>query len=106
MENVKSLCAKISVPLHDKVSAEKEQSGLTLNQYIEQIITEYYKLKEGEKTMSDKNVRTLAIQVSAELMDKLDAYLEKNGIKKKAFLTSLIEKVLEDAQKEQLNDEN
>ncbi|MFI3228438.1 MAG: 4-oxalocrotonate tautomerase [Clostridia bacterium] len=106
MENTKSLCAKISVPLHDKVSLKKEQSGLTLNQYIEQIITEYYKLKEGEKTMSDKNVRTLAIQVSAELMDKLDAYLEKNAIKKKAFLTSLIEKVLEDAEKEQLNDEN
>lgn len=105
MSETKSLCAKISVELHGKVTTEKEESGLTLNEYVEQLITEYYELKKGGKTMSNENIRTLAIQIPAELMDRLDAHLEKNGLKKKQFLTSLIIKVLEDAEKEELNKE-
>ncbi len=99
----KSLCAKISVELHNKITTEKEESGLTLNEYVEQLITEYYEVKKGGIKMANTEIRTLAVQISVDLMDRLDAHLEKRGLKKKQFLTSLIEKVLEDAEKEEQN---
>ena len=103
MTETKSLCAKISVDLHAKITTEKEESGLTLNEYVEQIITEYYELKKGGFKMANSEIRTLAVQISVDLMDRLDTYLDRKGLKKKQFLTSLIEKVLEDAEKEELN---
>ncbi len=42
MAETKSLCALIPIELHNKVTASKDESGLTLNQYVEKIITEYY----------------------------------------------------------------
>ena len=46
MADTKNLCAQIPLALHQKVYESKEQSGLTLNQYVTLLITEYYELKE------------------------------------------------------------
>ena len=46
----------------------------------------------------DNNIRTLAIQLDAELFGRLDDYLRKNGLKKKAFITGLIRRTLDDAE--------
>ncbi len=95
----KSLCAKISTELHAQITTEKEKLGIPLNEYIEQLIIEYYQLTKGETNMN-KEVRTLAIQVSPELMQRLDAYLNVTGIKKKMFLIQLLEHALDVKERE------
>lgn len=47
------------------------------------------------KNMSDS--RTMAIQISDELFERLKSYLKTNGISQKQFLTELIEKALDEA---------
>ena len=101
MGETKSLCAKIPVELHNKVREEQEKSGVTLNQYVEQIITEYYKMKEM-KPMSQ--TRTLALQISEELFTRIKKHVDSTPhLTQKAFITDLITKALdelENAEKE------
>jgi predicted DNA-binding protein len=94
MESTKNLCAQVPISLHEKIRAKQEQSGQTLSQYITQIITEYYE-RGTMKNMSDS--RTMAIQISDELFERLKSYLKTNGISQKQFLTELIEKALDEA---------
>ena len=94
MESTKNLCAQVPISLHEKIRAEQEQSGQTLSQYITQIITEYYE-RGTMKNMSDS--RTMAIQISDELFERLKSYLKTNGISQNQFLTELIEKALDEA---------
>lgn len=90
----KSLCAVINMELHKKITEEKEYRQLTLSEYMEQLLTEYYEMK-GKVTMTE-SIRTLAIQIPSELMDRLDTYLQERGLKKKVFLRKLIEDALDD----------
>lgn len=94
---IKNLCAPIPEELHSKVSAERERSGQTLGQYITWLITKFYEYEKGNVKMENGETRTLAIQISAELFDELDRYLEAHKLKKKAFLTDLIRKALDEA---------
>lgn len=51
MATTKNLCAQISLDLHQKISEGKEAAGLTTAQYITELLTEYFKMKEnGGKT--------------------------------------------------------
>ena len=61
---------------------------MTLGEYVEAMITEYYDWKDG-KIMTGE-MRTLAAQIPAELFDRLDRYLKERGIKKKDFLVDII----------------
>jgi hypothetical protein len=97
MEQTKNLCAQIPIELHERVRAGQAQSGKTLSDYITQILTEYY---NGGISMT---IRTLAVQISEELFQRLKAHLaqesERTGrkITQKEFLLSLIEQALEAA---------
>ena len=93
----KNLCAPIPEELHNKVSAERERSGQTLSQYMTWLITKFYEYEKGAVKMENGETRTLAIQISAELFDELDEYLAAHKLKKKAFLTDLIRKALDEA---------
>ena len=94
MEGKKNLCAMISTELHGKIMAEKEQLELnTLAEYVERIFTEHF---EGGQ-ISMKAERTLAVQIPAELFERLKDYLARNGLKQKDFILSLIERELNDA---------
>lgn len=84
METRKNLCAMLPVALHARVRQEQEKAGMTLGEYVEAMITEYYDWKDG-KIMTGE-MRTLAAQIPAELFDRLDCYLKERGIKKKDFL--------------------
>ena len=84
MEARKNLCAMLPVALHTRVRQEQEKAGMTLGEYVETMITEYYDWKDG-KIMTGE-MRTLAAQIPAELFDHLDRYLKERGIKKKDFL--------------------
>ena len=96
METRKNLCAMLPVALHTRVRQEQEKAGMTLGEYVEAMITEYYDWKDG-KIMTGE-MRTLAAQIPAELFDRLDRYLKERGIKKKDFLVDSITRALEEAE--------
>lgn len=62
MEEIKSLCAKIPIELHNKVRASQEESGLTLNQYVEKLIIKYYQMKEMKNMAQNKDTCTSNIR--------------------------------------------
>lgn len=95
-EKTKNLCAQIPESLHDTVRTRQQESGKTLSEYITELITNYYENQKGTTTM--ENTRTLAVQIDAELFDRLDDYLKKNKLKKRNFITGLIRKVLDEAE--------
>ena len=94
MTDKKNLCAQIDTALHARVRLEQEQSGRTLSEFVEQLIADYYKMKEGTKMTGD--MRTMAIQLPEELFERLKAYLKKNNLKQKQFIIGLIEDALEE----------
>ena len=105
--NQRNLCAPIPVELHEKVCEERDKAGLTNGQYITALLTEYYDWKEnGGNDMAKESgeTRTLAVQIPAELADRIDEYLEqetkRRGYKltKKDFIIGLVEKVLNEAE--------
>ena len=96
MESRKNLCAMLPVALHTRVRQEQEKAGMTLGEYVEAMITEYYDWKDG-KIMTGE-MRTLAAQIPAELFDRLDRYLKERSIKKKDFLVDIITRALETAE--------
>ena len=96
MEERKNLCAMLPVALHTRVRQEQEKAGMTLGEYVEAMITEYYDWKDG-KIMTGE-MRTLAAQIPVELFDRLDRYLKERGIKKKDFLVDIITRALEEAE--------
>ena len=96
MEGKKNLCAMISTDLQTKIMAEKEQLELnTLAEYVERIFTEHF---EGGGGM--KAERTLAVQIPAELFDRLKKYLAAHNVKQKQFRIHLIENALDNAETE------
>ena len=96
METRKNLCAMLPLALHARVRQEQEKAGMTLGEYVEAMITEYYDWKDGKIMTGER--RTLAAQIPAELFDRLDRYLKARGIKKKDFLVDLITRALETAE--------
>ena len=94
MADKKNLCAMIPADLHARVRQEQERSGQTLSEYVEQLIQNYYNMKENIKMTGD--MRTMAIQLPEELFERLKAYLKKNNLKQKQFIIGLIEDALEE----------
>lgn len=79
----------LPVALHARVRQEQEKAGMTLGEYVEAMITEYYDWRDG-KIMTGE-MRTLAAQIPAELFDRLDRYLKERGIKKIDIITRALE---------------
>ena len=106
MADKKNLCAMIPADLHARVRQEQERSGQTLSEYVEQLIQNYYDMKENTKMTGD--MRTMAIQLPEELFERLKAHLKKNNLKQKQFIIGLIEDALEQDEEdtaEQLEEE-
>ena len=99
MADKKNLCAMIPADLHARVRQEQERSGKTLSEFVEQLITDYYKMKENTKMTGD--MRTMAIQLPEELFERLKAYLKRNNLKQKQFIIGLIEDALEEDETEE-----
>ena len=100
MEGKRNLCAQIPISLHEKVRQEQEQLGKTLSKYVEQILTEHFK---GGRTMA--GTRTMAIQISEGLFQRLKEHLAKEQISQKQFIIGLIEKALEEAERAEETEE-
>lgn len=91
METQKNLCAMIPESLHNQVRTEQGKTELTLSQYVEKVLKEYFEM--GGQVMDGKE-RTLAFQVSEELFGRVKAHLAKKGMKQKEFVIGLIEQAL------------
>ncbi len=104
MAETKNLCVQIPTQLHQKVAVNKEQSGLTLNQYVVQLITEYYEMKELKPNMT--HTRTLALQISEELFARIKRHVDATQhLTQRAFITQLITKALDEIEaQEQINE--
>lgn len=69
----KNICGKIPVELHEKVREELEGTEMTIPQFLQKVIEEHF-MKKGVEKMEAK---TLAVQVSEELFNRLKERVEK-----------------------------
>ena len=108
MAETKNLCAQIPTALHAQVCEAREQSGLTTAQYITNLLTEYFKMKEngGNEIMPNNNTRTMAFQIDETLFQRIKAHLERDTARtgrkltQREFVLGLIETALEEAERE------
>ena len=108
MADQKNLCALIPIDLHDRVSQAKDQAGQTTSQYITNLLTEYFEMKEngGTAAMTNTATRTMAFQISEELFQRIKAHLDRetartgHKLTQREFVLGLIEQALNEAERE------
>ena len=107
MADKKNLCAMIPLELHQQVSEAKDAAGMTTNEYMTQLLTEYYEMKKngGNSTMTSGS-RTMAFQISEELFQRIKAHLDRESARtckrltQREFVLGLIEAALSEAERE------
>lgn len=97
MAEMKNICGKIPVELHEKVRAEIEEKKTSTQIFIRQVIEEHFNRLEnkGEEGMEK---RTLAVQVTEELFQRVKWAITKEGVKQKDFIIRIIEKAVEEVE--------
>lgn len=97
MAEMKNICGKIPVELHEKVRAEIEEKETSTQIFIQQVIEEHFNRLEGKGEESMEK-RTLAVQVTEDLFQRVKWAVAKEGIKQKDFLIRIIEKAVEEVE--------
>ena len=97
MAEMKNICGKIPVELHEKVRAEIEEKETSTQIFIQQVIEEHFNRLEGKGEESMEK-RTLAVQVTEDLFQRVKWAVAKEGIKQKDFLIRIIEKAMEEVE--------
>ena len=78
MAESRNLCGLIPADLHARFCEERDKSGLTNSQYLTNLLTDYYRMKEnGGTKMENGNTRTMAFQIDEDLFRRLKAHLER-----------------------------
>ena len=95
MAEMKNICGKIPMDLHEKVREEIELTESSTQKFLQQVIEEHFNRVEGKGEISMGAVRTVAVQVSEELFQRLKVVIGKNH-----FLIQIIEEALEKAEAE------
>ena len=103
MTEMKNICGKIPKDLHEKVREEIELTESSTQKFIQQVIEEHFERFAGKGEMSMGTARTIAVQVSEELFQRLKTVIAKKGMKQKDFLIQIIEEALEKAEGEWQN---
>ena len=103
MAEMKNICGKIPMDLHEKVREEIELTEGSTQKFLQQVIEEHFNRVEGKGEISMGAVRTIAVQVSEELFQRLKTVIAKKGMKQKDFLIQIIEEALEKAEAEWQN---
>ena len=83
--------------LHEKVRAEIEEKETSTQIFIRQVIEEHFNRLEGKGEESMEK-RTLAVQVTEELFQRVKWVVAKEGIKQKDFIIRIIEKAVEEVE--------
>ena len=97
MAEMKNICGKIPVELHEKVRAEIEEKETSTQIFIRQVIEEHFNRLEGKGEESMEK-RTLAVQVTEELFQRVKWVVAKEGIKQIDFIIRIIEKAVEEVE--------
>ena len=97
MAEMKNICGKIPVELHEKVRAEIEEKETSTQIFIRQVIEEHFNRLEGKGEESMEK-RTLAVQVTEDLFQRVKWAVTKEGIKQKDFIIRIIEKAVEEVE--------
>ena len=97
MAELKNICGKIPVELHEKVRAEIEEKETSTQIFIRQVIEEHFNRLEN-KGEAGMEKRTLAVQVTEELFQRVKWAVTKEGIKQKDFIIRIIEKAVEEVE--------
>ena len=100
MAEMKNICGKIPMNLHEKVREEIELTESSTQKFLQQVIEEHFNRVEGKGEISMGAVRTVAVQVSEELFQRLKVVIGKKHMKQKDFLIQIIEEALEKAEAE------
>ena len=108
MAETKNLCAQIPPDLHDRVSRAKDQTGLTTAQYITNLLTKYFEMKEngGTAAMTNSTTRTMAFQIPEEFFQRIKAHLDRetartgHKLTQREFVLGLIEQALNEAERQ------
>ena len=81
MEQRKNLCAQVPISLHNRVTEAKEALGQTTAEYITNLLTEYYEMKEngGNTAMTNGKNRTMAFQIDEELFQRIKTHLDRES---------------------------
>ena len=95
----------VTIPddLHQKIREELERQGTTTSQFIEQAVTTFFEKPKGVSNMA---TRTLAFQVSEELLQRIKTFLARyeqiyhHKLSQKEFLVRIIERELDEAEKD------
>lgn len=101
----KNICGKIPVELHEKVREELEGTEMTIPQFLQKVIEEHF-MKKGVEKMEAK---TLAVQVSEELFNRLKERVEKEKRQRrgrftqKDYLIEIITQALDAADEPELH---
>lgn len=86
MAEMKNICGKIPLDLHEKVRAEIELKESSTQLFIQQVIEEHFNRLEG-KGEENMEKRTLAVQISEELFQRVKWAVAKEGVKQKDFIS-------------------
>ena len=87
----------------EAIREELEKQGITTAQFIEQAVTTFFEKPKGVSNMA---TRTLAFQVSEELLQRIKTFLARyeqiyhRKLSQKEFLVHLIERELDEAEKD------
>ena len=100
MADMKNICGKIPMDLHEKVREEIELTESSTQKFLQQVIEEHFNRLEGKGEISMGAVRTVAVQVSEELFQRLKVVIGQKHMKQKDFLIQIIEEALEKAEAE------
>ena len=100
MAEMKNICGKIPMDLHEKVREEIELTESSTQKFLQQVIEEHFDRLEGKGEISMEEVRTVAVQVSEELFQRLKVVIGQKHMKQKDFLIQIIEEALEKAEAE------
>ena len=90
--------------LHAQIRQELEEQGITTGQFIEMVVTKYF--TKDKKGATDMATRTIAFQVSEELLQRIKTFLARyeqiyhRKLSQKEFLVHLIERELDEAEKD------
>ena len=88
MAEMKNICGKIPMDLHEKVREEIELTESSTQKFLQQVIEEHFNRLEGKGEISMGAVRTVAVQVSEELFQRLKVVIGKKHMKQKELLNS------------------
>lgn len=70
MAEMKNICGKIPMDLHEKVREEIELTESSTQKFLQQVIEEHFNRLDGKGEISMGAVRTVAVQVSEELFQR------------------------------------